>query len=405
MRALLFLLLLVGSLASQAQTLNPKARLAVAETKLRATLRQLSDTTKQPRYIKNGDTTWHTVKLTDWTSGFWPGQLWMMYEHTHNPYWMQQARRWQASLEPNKDVRWTHDLGFMMYDSWGRGYHLTKDPAMRQVLLTTASNLALLFNPKTGTMRSWTWRKDMYHPTIIDNMMNLELLFWAAREASDKRYYDMAKKHAETTLKNHIRPDFTTYHVVVYDTATGGVSKRKTDQGKADESMWARGQAWGIYGFTMCYRETKDPRFLETAKRLADVFMSRLPADKVPYWDFDAPQNEQEPRDASAAAIAASGLIELGTLAQTPNDRLTYLGHGRTLLKALSKPPYATDNTPVPALLLHSTGSKPHNSEIDVAINYADYYYMEGLMRLNAISAKPPMPKPGKQVVKRGKKK
>jgi unsaturated chondroitin disaccharide hydrolase len=230
-------------------------------------------------------------------------------------------------------------------------------------------------------MKSWTWRKNWMHPTIIDNMLNLELLFWAGKNGGKRAFYEHAYQHATTTQREHVRPNHTSYHVINYDTATGKPLVKVTDQGLSDSSTWARGQAWGIYGFAMAHRETKNIKFLMTAKQMADVFMANLPEDNVPYWDFSAKREDATPRDASAAAIAASGLLEISRLSKDPVDELTYRDYAVKLLTALSTQKYlAPDNSP--AILQHSTGSLPHNSEIDISIIYADYYYVEALMRL-----------------------
>lgn len=352
--------------------------------KLRASLAQLKDTTRFARNIPAGSTEWKTTKYTDWTGGFYPGQLWYLYEYTQDEFWRKQAERWQGGMEPAKDITWTHDLGFMVNNCFGHAYRLTKDPKYKDVVLTASVSLDKLYNPKVQTMRSWTWMKEWKHPTIIDNMLNLEMQFWAGKNGGKRAVYDNAYQHALKTMKEHLRPNFTTYHVVNYDTATGKPLFKGTHQGLNDSSTWARGQAWGIYGFAMAHRETKDLRFLTTAKKLADVFIKNLPADYVPYWDFNAPHNASEPRDASAAAIAACGLLEISKLVKEPMEQYNYREQAIKILASLSSAAYqAPDN--VPAILLHSTGSKPHNSEIDVAMVYADYYYIEALMRLRSI--------------------
>jgi len=226
------------------------------------------------------------------------------------------------------------------------------------------------------------------HNTIIDNMMNLELLFWASKNGGGKHLYDIAVKHAETTMHNHFRPDYSAYHVVVYDTVTGKKIKGVTHQGYADNSMWARGQSWAIYGFTMCYRETGKKQFLDFAQKVADVYLKRLPADHIPYWDFDAPGIPNEPRDASAAAITASALLELSTF--VPEKAAFYKEQAIAMLQALSTPAYQSHDQN-DAFLLHSTGNKPINGEIDASIIYADYYYLQALTRLKNLNAGRPI--------------
>jgi unsaturated chondroitin disaccharide hydrolase len=246
-----------------------------------------NDYTKMPRTINLGDTNWIYVPVNDWTSGFWPGVLWYEYENTKNPIWKNKADSFMRSLKPLAYQSATgHDLGFQIYCSYGNGYRLTGDTSYKNILLAAADTLATLFNPLVGTILSWPAmlkEKDWPHNTIIDNMMNLELLFWASKNGGDKKLYDIAIKHAETTMHNHFRTDYSSYHVVVYDTVTGKKIKAITHQGYKDNSMWARGQSWAIYGFTMCYRESKNPQFLEFAQHVADVYLNRLPDDLIPY--------------------------------------------------------------------------------------------------------------------------
>jgi unsaturated chondroitin disaccharide hydrolase len=342
-----------------------------------------------PRNILNGKTTWNYVGYKDWTSGFWPGTLWYVYEHTKDPKWKAKADSFTRELTPlayQKAI--DHDLGFQMYCSFGNGYRLTGNPAYKKILLATADTLATLFNPKVGTILSWPrpvpnmeWPQ---HNTIMDNMINLELLFWASKNGGGKRLYDMAVSHATTTMKNHFRPDHTSYHVVVYDRETGKKIKGVTHQGYADNSMWARGQSWAIYGYTMTYRETKDPKFLDFAQKVSDVYLEQLPNDLIPYWDFSAPDIPKAPRDASAAAVTASALLELSTLVTNKAKAAVYRTKAEQMLETLSSAQYQSRHLNS-AFLLHSTGHKPNNSEVDASINYADYYYIEALMRLKKL--------------------
>src|SRR5690606_33987028 len=282
-----------------------------------------------PRNVMEDGKTWRYVTYRDWTSGFWPGILWYAYEETGDDGLREAAQRFTGQLAPLAHEPATdHDLGFQIFNSYGNGYRLTGDESYKPVILATADSLATLYNPAVGTILSWPrsvpgldWPQ---HNTIIDNMINLEMLFWASKNGGADSLYDIAVKHAETTMENHFRDDYTSYHVVVYDKDTGERIKRVTHQGLADESMWARGQAWAIYGYTMVYRETRDPKFLEFAQRVTDVYLERLPADQVPYWDFDDPAIPDAPRDASAAAIVASALVELSTYVDAPKKE-TYI--------------------------------------------------------------------------------
>ena len=344
-------------------------------------------TGKEPRSIDSNETHWNMVPVNDWTSGFWPGILWNLYEYTGNKKWENKADTFTRFLTPIAYQKaHDHDLGFMIFCSFGNGYRLTKNEEYKKVILAASDSLATLFNPRVGTILSWPFFKDNGHKvfnTIIDNMMNLELLFWASKNGPDTSLYNIAETHAMTTLNNQIRPDFTSYHVIEYDSITGKKIKGVTAQGFGNETMWARGQAWGIYGFTMAYRETGNEKFLHLAQKMADVFISRLPADDVPYWDFDAPDIPDAPKDASAAAIAASAFLELSVLSQESNLKKYYRNSAVKILKSLSGSYLSRDKNS--AFLLHCTGNKPRNSEIDVSLIYADYYYLEALLRLKKI--------------------
>ena len=351
------------------------------------TLAELPENSMIPRNIGPGEKKWNVVDYEDWTSGFWPGVLWQLYDYTKEEVWKNKAEYYSQLLVPlSERPAIDHDLGFQIYNSIGHGYRLTKNPDYKEILLNTALSLAGLYNPKVGTILSWPVMIDKMnwpHNTIIDNMINLELLFWASRNGATE-LYDVAVKHAETTMINHFREDYTTYHVVVYDPSTGEKIKGVTHQGYADDSLWARGQAWAIYGFTMVYRETKDIRFLDFAQKLTDVYLDRLPENRIPYWDFDVPDILNEPRDASAAAATASGLLELATYVNDAEKANYYQGQAIQMIQELSTEAFQSRNRNH-AFLLHSTGHYPNGSEIDYAIIYADYYYLEALMRLNKL--------------------
>ena len=366
--------------------LNTEAAVQYSITQIGKTLNELpSQPPNIPRNITEDGKTWRYVTFKDWTSGFWPGMLWYAHEASGNEALRDAANRFTRQLTPLAyEPATDHDLGFQVFNSFGNGYRLTKDESYRTVILATADSLATLYNPKVGTILSWPrsvpgleWPQ---HNTIIDNMINLEMLFWASKNGGADSLYDIAVKHAETTMNNHFRDDFTSYHVVVYDKETGQRVKQMTHQGIADESMWARGQAWAIYGYTMVYRETQDPRFLDFAQQVADVYLNRLPDDLVPYWDFDDPAIPDAPRDASAAAIVASALLELSTFVDGAKGG-TYFDSAKAMLGSLSAD-YHAGPTGSTALLKHVTGHKPNGSEINTSINYGDYYYLEALLRL-----------------------
>lgn len=322
------------------------------------------------------------VSSRDWCSGFFPGELWYMYEYTGDEYWRQKAEEFTASIEREKTNGRTHDMGFKVYCSFGNGYRLTHNTDYKGILVQSAETLITRFKPNTGCLRSWDHNKDKWQcPVIIDNMMNLELLFWAYKQTNREEFYDIAVSHARTTMKNHFRDDYSSYHVVDYDTITGEVLKKNTHQGYAHESAWSRGQAWGLYGYTMCYRETNLPEFLEQARHIANyIFTSpTLPEDLIPYWDYNAPGIPDEPRDVSAAAVTACALYELSMYDK--DNAARYKAWADTIVTNLSENYRAALNGDRGFLLLHSTGSAPHKSEIDVPIVYADYYFLEALLR------------------------
>lgn len=316
--------------------------------------------------------------IYDWTSGFFPGNLWYAYQITGNDTLKDAAVRFTNYLYPVKDYCGTHDIGFMMNCSYGNANRLQPADSVGAALIQTADNLCGRFDENIGAIRSWDFGKWNF-PVIIDNMMNLDLLFYVSHLTGDEKYKNLALTHAKTTLANHFRDDFSSYHVVSYN-SDGTVETKCTHQGKNDDSSWARGQAWGVYGYTSCYRESGDSLFLNQAKNIADLIMTRVKtSDDIPLWDYDAPDTPGTPRDASAAAITASALLELSTLVE---DGQMYFDYAEKLLKSLSSEAYLAkvgDNQGF--LLMHSTGSLPNGSEIDTPLNYADYYYLEALNR------------------------
>ena len=346
------------------------------------------DYTLMPRNIENSDTVWACRKATaeEWCGGFWPGVLWYDFENTSDQKIKKEAIQYTSSLGYlSQQPAYDHDLGFLMLCSYGHHYRLTGDPEAKKILLAAADSLATLFNPKVGTILSWPRNVEMYggHNTIMDNMINLELLFWAAKNGGSKNLYDIAVKHAETTMEHHFRPDGSCFHVAVYDPETGEFIRGMTHQGYSDNSTWARGQAWAIYGYTMVYRETKDPKFLDFACKATDVYLKRLPEDKIPYWDFDDPTIPEAPRDASAAAIVASALLELDNYC-TDQHHGQYRDAAEEMLATLGSDQYRS-SAKKDSFLDHSTGHKPAGSEIDASIIYADYYYLEALTRLKKL--------------------
>ena len=351
-------------------------------------LEQVKGKAGYPRTLEKGEI--KLIGYKDWTSGFFPGSLWYLAEATGDAKLRAAAIAQTAGLEPSKNNRSTHDVGFVLYCSFGNGLRLGGDASYRDIMLTGAESLSTRFNPKVGAIQSWDKRHGWDFPVIIDNMMNLELLMWASRVSGNPRFRAIAVAHAETTVKNHFRPDGSSFHVVDYDPATGAIRSRVTHQGAAAGSAWARGQAWGLYGFTMMFRETKNPAYLAQAQKIAALILNhpRLPADKIPYWDFDAPGIPDEPRDSSAAAIMCSALLELRTFVGAA-DAKHYTALAEQQLRSLSSPAYrAKLGENGNFLLMHATGHKPNKSEIDVPINYGDYYFLEALHRYQAALAK-----------------
>lgn len=375
--------------------INSDKELKYCNHKIWRTLKELCgdsspDYSLYPRNIANNGKKWNLVKAKreEWCSGFWPGILWYDYENTHDAAILHNAEKYTESLKFLSECpAYDHDLGFLIYQSFGNGYRLTHNEAYKKILLRTADTLATLYNPKVGTILSWPRERkpqNWPHNTIMDNMINLELLFFASQNGGDKRLYSMAVSHAEKTMKNNFRPDYTSYHVAVYDTINGHFIKGVTHQGYSDNSMWARGQAWGIYGFTMVYRYTRDKRFLDFAQKITDAYLKRLPKDYIPYWDFDDPAIPNAPRDASSACIVASGLLELSTYLPYQRAR-KYRNAALEMIKSLSSRKYESGNKNN-SFLLHSTGNKPAGYEIDASIIYADYYYIEALTRLKKMN-------------------
>jgi rhamnogalacturonyl hydrolase YesR len=328
-----------------------------------------------------------TCKSSWWVSGFFPGSLWYLYEYSKEEEVKKMAEEFTSRVEDQQYTTDNHDVGFMIYCSFGNGLRITGNEKYRDVIYNAAQSLSTRYREKTGCIRSWDWGKWQY-PVIIDNMMNLELLYFASRKQGNERYADIANTHANTTLANHFRENGSCYHVVSYDTITGKAITRETRQGYADESSWARGQGWALYGYTMCYRETKNPKYLEHAVKIANFLINhpRLPKDKIPYWDFDDPAIPNTVKDASAGAIICSALIELSGYVDNKQSK-KYLKVADTQIRSLASPAYLSKSGGNGNfILMHSTGSKPENSEVDVPLTYADYYFIEAMMRYKKLA-------------------
>jgi len=366
-----------------------KRALDRAGDQLRRTATALDPANGYPRSTRP-DGNYDQRVATEWTSGLFAGTLWSMYEETHLPEWRLLAERWTAGLEANKTMTSSHDLGFMIFDSFGRGFLLTGDSHYHDVVLRAARSLATRYNPRVGAIKSWDTehvadaRREWKYPVIVDNLMNLDFLFWAAAHGGDSAYYGMAERHALTSARAHLRADGSTAHVALFDPITGVLERTATWQGYADTSVWARGQAWAIHGFTASYGHTRRPELLAAARRSADWFVAHLPADGVPHWDFRAPAIPRPERDASAAAIAASGLYNLARYVDAgASDR--YRAAADRIVASLASS-YMAAPTPRGAILAHSTGARPAESEVDVGLVYADYFFVEALLRRKGLS-------------------
>jgi unsaturated chondroitin disaccharide hydrolase len=400
---LLILLLLVDNANAQLKQdlLKEVVKASVQQYKL---LTQSLPPGQLPRTFENGKV--QTVGPYAWISGFYPGTLLYLYELSKDSTLLQEAEQRLKILEKLQTVKVNHDLGFMMYCSFGNAYRLTGNPQYKDILVQSAKSLSARFYPKVGCIKSWDQiksldgKRQLVFPVIIDNMMNLELLFFASRATGDPSFKNIAIKHADKTIQNHLRPDYSCYHVVNYDPETGEPISKETMQGFSDNSAWSRGQAWGIYGFTMTYRETKDKKYLHVACKMADFFLNHpnLPGDKIPYWDFNVNQpgylppwtydpNKYPviPRDASAAAIVSSALIELAGYVDGKTKK-RYLKAAEDMLRSLSAPQYRGAMGENGGFLLkHSSGGVPGNVEVDVPLTYADYYFVEALARYAAL--------------------
>jgi len=397
--SLLLLLILNPACQKEETILNPEIEQFITEQYANM-LEVADDLTRIPRRIdEEGNLV--TTGIYGWTSGFFAGSLWYIYEMTGNDKWKEEAIKWTETLDTIQYWSGNHDVGFMMNCSYGNGLRLTGNQAYKPVLIQTAESLIKRYNPYAKSLESWDYREawdgetEWFFPVIIDNMMNLELLFEASLLSGDKRFEEIALQHAQTTMKNHYRDDYSSYHVVDYDTLTGEVLDQATCQGFVDESAWARGQAWGLYGLVTCYRYSRDIQYLRFAEHVADFLINHpnLPEDGVPYWDFnvvdpgltpewdyDPASFTEIPRDASAAAIICSALLELSEYSVQDGER--YFKAATKILQSLASPDYlALEGKNQYFLLNHSVGSIPHGVEIDVPLVYADYYFLEALLR------------------------
>lgn len=325
-----------------------------------------------------------------WTSGFFPGTLWYLYEYSGNPALKKWAENYTYRVEKEQYRTDNHDVGFMIFCSFGNAYRITGDSVWLGPIRQASESLCTRFNPVVGCTRSWNANaatKQWQFPVIIDNMMNLEMLLWSAKKFRQPYFKQVAVTHALTTMKNHFRLDHSSYHVISYDTLTGKVEARQTSQGYGDETAWARGQAWGLYGYTMMFRETKDSAYLQQAEAIAGFIIHHpnLPEDKIPYWDFNAPDIPEALRDASAGAIICSALLELSEYVE-PEQAAEYMDVAERQLKTLCSPDYlSSSGENANFILKHSVGHFMKDVEVDVPLTYADYYFVEALLRYRKI--------------------
>ena len=396
-----FLVLLAGfAMMSTASIAQNKFRFKTDPALLQTIQRNLTDAVAQykilqkhlpdgkfPKTFFPATNTYEFSNADWWCSGFYAGTLLNLYQQAKDKDLYEAALHSMDTLQKEQFNTHTHDLGFMMYCSFGNANRIQPKPAYNEILLNSAKSLSTRFNPKVGCIKSWDSKEGDFL-VIIDNMMNLELLFWATKISGDSSFYKIAVTHANTTMKNHFRPDYSSYHVINYNAATGAVQEKKTAQGAADESAWSRGQIWGLYGYTVMYRETKDKIYLDQANQIAQFILSNphLPENKIPYWDFDAPEIPNALHDASAAAILASALLELGVYMDAKAGK-QYFTTAETILRSLSSAAYkALPGSNGGFLIQHCVGHMPNKTEIDVPLSYADYYFVEAMQRYKDIN-------------------
>ncbi|RYY56783.1 MAG: glucuronyl hydrolase [Chitinophagaceae bacterium] len=378
---------LLFSMASPAQSYRSMTKLVEENFKLaseqyRIMMANTPDSV-MPRNFNPKENKFVTSKTSWWTSGFYPGSLFYIAQARQDSVLFNEGISRLKILEKEKFHSSDHDLGFMIFNSFGNAYRITRNPEYAEVVMTAAQTLTRRYRPSINSIQSWDSNQHYRSPVIIDNMMNLEMLCWAADEIREPKLKIIAIDHTETAIRNHYRPDFSSYHVVDYNLQTGQIVSRKSAQGYSESSAWARGQSWGLYGFTTMYRFTREPRYLEQAKGIAKFILNhpRLPKDKIPYWDFDAPDIPDTYRDVSAASILASGLLEL-SLYVDQDLRNEYVSAVARILTNLSTDKYRSKKGENGGFILkHSVGAVPYNSEVDVSLTYADYYFLEALSR------------------------
>jgi hypothetical protein len=363
-----------------------------AAVQLSNSVAQIADTNQFPRSTVISNGLWRTRSSGDWASGFFAGCLWLIYEQTGDAQFRQWAENWTSGIAAQQFNPDTDDLGFMINTSFGNGYRLTTNADYKAVLLQAARSVSNRFDAAVGGFGYWSGTTNAQYDTWLDSTMNMELLFRASTLGGDTNFYSMAYSHEAKARLNHVRADDSTYHIVHYDGNTGAVLGRGTYAGASDESTWARGHAWGTYGFTMAYRETGDLGFLDTAQRLADYYITNVPSDYVPYWDYQyweyqGPGSPYPLRDSSAAAITLSGLLELSQRVTNAVDVANYWREAHNIFESLSSTNYLAQGTPSSGILLHGVGETPPlwDQELDVSLIYGDYYFLEALKRYQEV--------------------
>lgn len=328
-------------------------------------------------------------KKNNWVSGFYPGTLWYIYEYTGDNAIRILADKHTRRLDSLYYMRTHHDIGFQTQASYLNGYRLTGNSEYLPFIERNASKLAARFSDVTGCIKSWD-SEEWDYPVIIDNMMNLEHLMVASKLFDADSLADIACTHANTTMRNHFRPDFTTYHLLDYSSETGQVRKKQTYQGAADESAWARGQAWALYGYAMMAEKSSDRKafsaYLLQAEKVAEMLLEKLPEDGIPYWDFDSENIPDEYKDASAAAVMASGFITVSRITEKGRLSRECRHMAETQIRTLASEKYLAEaGTNGNFLLMHSVGNYPFSVEVDAPLTYADYYFLEALIKFRSL--------------------
>ncbi|MBI3684621.1 MAG: glycoside hydrolase family 88 protein [Acidobacteria bacterium] len=331
-------------------------------------------------YTKEGRWKHEGPVWTHWCDGFLPGMMWIFRRHSEDgsaeeQYWHEQAVRYTKPLEPRKDDREVHDLGFIFLSTYYRWCQLTRDPALNEVIVQAGKTLALRFREKGQYLRSFVAENSLF----IDILMNVGIIFYAARETGDRKLRDIALRHCFTTRRVLVRGDGSTAHEGLFDLETGEFLKQTTHQGFRGDSCWSRGLAWALYGFGTSYEYSRDPRFLASAEACADYYITHANSDGVPPWDFNAPAESRKLLDTSAAAIAASGLLRLSRLLHDPVKGHFYWGAGMRILHSLCEKHLADKNANWDGILKGGVYHLPKNLGVDESVMWGEYFFVEAL--------------------------